>query len=65
MEINDVILIILSIIGVIISYGILLNMPKDFLKTFEENCKESIYKRDEKLKEKEELYKDLRKWLFK
>lgn len=50
METKDIILIIVSIIGVVISYGILLNMPKDFLKAFEESCKESINNLDKRKK---------------
>lgn len=62
---NDIALIIISIIGLIISYSILCSMPRDFLKAFEESCKESIRKRDEELEEKLKLNKELKKWLFK
>lgn len=62
---GDIALIIFSIIGLIISYSILCSMPRDFLKVFEESCKESIHKRDEELDKKEKMNKELRRWLFK
>lgn len=62
---GDIALFIFSIIGLIISYCVLCSMPGDFLKAFEESCKESIRKRDEELDEKEKMNKELRRWLFK
>ena len=61
---GDIALIIFSIIGLIISYSVLCSMPGDFLKSFEESCKESIHKRDEELDKKEKMNKELRRWLF-
>lgn len=51
---------ILLIVLCVIAYGILLNMPYDFMRTFEDECKKSI-----KRKEKQETIDDeLRKWLW-
>ena len=44
---GDIVLVIFSIIGLIISYSVLCSMLGDFLKAFEKSCKESIRKRDE------------------
>ena len=59
---NDVVLVILGIIGVIIALSVLYSMPSAFLREFEKSCHESIKKRDKELKEK--LNRELRKWLF-
>ena len=64
-KLNDVILIVTSIIGVIITLYVLYSMPTAFLKEFEKSCHESIEKRNKELEEKEKLNRDLRKWLFK
>lgn len=62
---NDTILIILGIIGVIIALGVLYSMPSAFLKEFEKSCHEAIQKRDKEIEEREKLNKELKKWLFK
>ena len=62
---NEVILILLCIIGVIIALSVLYNIPSAFLKEFEKSCHESIKKRDKEFEEKEKLNKELRKLLFK
>ena len=61
---NEVILIILSIVGIIIVLSVLYSMPSAFLKEFEKSCHETIKKRDTELEEKEKLNRELRKWFF-
>ena len=62
---NDIILIVLFIIGVIISLYILYSMPGIFLNEFKKSCNESIKKRDKEFEEKEKLNRELKKWLLK
>lgn len=61
---NEVILVMLCIIGAIIALSVLYNMPSAFLKEFERSCHETIEKRDKELEEKEKLNRELKKWLF-
>ena len=61
---NEVILVILSIVGIIIGLSVLYSMPSAFLKEFEKSCHETIKKRDKELEEKEKLNRELRKWFF-
>lgn len=58
---NDIVLIIISIVGIFISLFVLYSMPKDFLKEFEKSCHETIKKRDKELEEKEKFNKKLKK----
>ena len=63
---NDAGLIILVIVGVVfcfIGLKVLSDMPGDFLRSFEESCKESIKKRDEEFEKREKFYKDRSDWL--
>lgn len=62
---NEVMLVLLGIGGVIISLCVLYSMPSAFLKEFERSCHDAIEKRNKEIEEKEELNKALRKWLFK
>lgn len=62
---NEVILVVLSIIGMIIALYVLYSMPSAFLKEFEKSCHKEIKKRNKELEEKENLFRELRKWLFK
>ena len=62
---NEVILVVLCIIGVIIALSILYSMTSAFLKEFEKSCYETIKKRDKEIEEKEKLNREFRKWLFK
>lgn len=61
---NEVILVVLCIIGTIIALSVLYSMPSAFLKEFEKSCHETIKKRDKELEEKEKLNRELRKWFF-
>lgn len=62
---NEIILIVLSIIGILIALYILYSMPRAFLKEFEKSCRETIKKRDEELEEKEKLNRELREHILK
>ena len=61
---NEALLIVLSIVGIIIALAVLYSMPSAFLKEFEKSCHETIKKRDKEFEEREKLNKELRKWLF-
>ena len=61
---NEVILVVLSIVGIIIALSVLYSIPSAFLKKFEKSCYETIKKRDEELEEKAKLNRELRKWFF-
>lgn len=62
---NEIILVVISIIGILITLCILYSMPSAFLKEFEKSCHEVVKKRDKELEEKGELNKEFRKWLLK
>lgn len=62
---NEMILIILSIGGIIFGLYALYSMKCDFLKEFEKSCYDAIERREKELEEKEELNKALKEWLFK
>ena len=62
---NEMVLIILSIIGLIIVLYVLYDLPNAFLNEFENSCHNTIKKRNKELEEKEKLNRELRKWLFK
>lgn len=61
---NDVILILVSIIFAIFSLCVLYSMPGAFLKQFEDSCKKAIKERDRKLEENEKLKRELIKYFF-
>lgn len=64
-SINEIILVVISIIGILITLCILYSMPSAFLKEFEKSYHEVVKKRDKELEEKGELNKEFRKWLLK
>lgn len=61
---NEIMLIIIGILGCIISFGISHRIPGVFLKEFKNGCYKSLKKKDNEFEEREKLNKELRKWFF-
>ncbi len=61
---NEVILIILGIVGVFIALCVLYSMPTAFLKEFEKQCHDRIKERDKEIAEREKINNELRKYFF-
>lgn len=62
---KDIFLVILCIVLVIVSLYALYSMRNEFLKGFEEECYNTIKKRDKEYEEQEEFNRSMKKWLFK
>ena len=63
--IQGISLFIICIAGIIIGFEMLYDMPGEIIKNMEVECNKILEERDKELEEKQNLYKGLRRWLFK
>lgn len=63
--IQGIFLFIICIVGIIIGFKMLYDMPGEIIKNMEVECSKVLEKKDKELGEKQNLYKGLRRWLFK